>query len=155
VLLHWSLRDETYTFYLAQGAVLFASIISCLSWNDLSTRHWTAPTLWYCSILLAITAVITGATQSLVLDHVCPSSWQTVKACLADQNRLTATPQPNGAMVFTLQYPMMCLSYSIVFFLAGLMSFVYSPVAQSWRWDEDTKVTISSAIIHYHHCSSL
>lgn len=53
---------------LDQGAVMFSSVISCLSWTNLEGRHWVGPAFWYSSIGLSITSVVLAAQQMLVID---------------------------------------------------------------------------------------
>ena len=54
--------------------------------------------------------------------------------------------QPSHMVLFALQAPLMCLTYSIVFFLAGLASVVLSPLAVSPGWNAQAKV--SSPVFH-------
>lgn len=45
----------------AQGAVLFASVIPCLSWNGIADMHLSTRALFHSSIVLALVSVISGA----------------------------------------------------------------------------------------------
>ncbi|MCJ1456296.1 hypothetical protein MMC28_006656 [Mycoblastus sanguinarius] len=112
------------------GAILFTSTISCLSWNNFSDCHWSAPALWYAGILFALTSIMLGAQQTLMI----PDESEVVDA-LTVQNRLTTNKslprRPNCFMLFVLQAPVTCLSYAIMFFLGGLGSVVFSPLAQN------------------------
>ena len=114
----------------SQGAILFTSTISCLSWNNFSDCHWSAPALWYAGILFALTSIMLGAQQTLMI----PDESEVVDA-LTVQNRLTTNKslprRPNCFMLFVLQAPVTCLSYAIMFFLGGLGSVVFSPLAQN------------------------
>lgn len=118
--------------------MLFASVVSCLSWTGLDGRHWTAPAFWYCSIVLAITAVVLGAQQFMVLDNVKPNDWKQFQRHLrvSDQGEW----RPERTMLYVWQSPLMALSYSMVLFMAGLLSYVISPFANKRLWDEDAKV---------------
>ena len=49
--------------------------------------------------------------------------------------------QPSHMVLFALQAPLMCLTYSIIFFLAGLTSVVLSPLAENPGWNSDAKVS--------------
>lgn len=124
----------------SQGAILFTSIISCLSWSNLSRSHWSGPALWYAGIILSLTSVVLGAQQTLEL----PEASGTIDA-LTFKRRLTARhsnpPTPSRIMLFALQAPFMCMTYSIALFLAGLTSVVLSPLARQPMWDDDAKVS--------------
>ena len=50
--------------------------------------------------------------------------------------------RPSHMVLFALQAPIMCLTYSIVFFLAGLASVVLSPVAKNPEWNSEAKVSV-------------
>ncbi|KAI9653779.1 MAG: hypothetical protein M1831_005646 [Alyxoria varia] len=50
--------------------------------------------------------------------------------------------QPSHMVLFALQAPLMCLTYSIIFFLAGLTSVVLSPLAENPGWNSDAKTTV-------------
>lgn len=50
--------------------------------------------------------------------------------------------RPSHLVLFALQAPIMCLTYSIVFFLAGLASVVLSPLAQNPGWNPEAKVSV-------------
>ena len=47
---------------------------------------------------------------------------------------------PNKLHVFALQAPMMFLSWCVVFFLAGLCSVIFGPLARQLAWNDDAKV---------------
>ena len=53
-------------------------------------------------------------------------------------------------MVFAWQCPLMFLSYALIFYLAGLTSYVVSPVAKSGVWDDDAKVCHDQLIVFQH-----
>lgn len=50
--------------------------------------------------------------------------------------------RPRRMMLHVWQVPTECLSYSISSFLVGLMSHIYSVVAQKMAWDSDAKVSV-------------
>jgi hypothetical protein len=77
-------NTEQQTESLLQGAVLFTSVISCLSWTNIDSRHWTGPALWYCSILLAIASVVLAAQQHMVLENIRVENWKTVQTKFAE-----------------------------------------------------------------------
>ena len=114
-------------------------MIASLSWVTLSASHWSGPALWYMGIILALTAIVLGAQQTIVL----PSEVDRDTA-LGVQQRLRVhgkedTPRKN--MLFISQSPIMCFSLSVACFLAGLSSVVVSPLAQSPLWGPEAKVT--------------
>lgn len=124
------------------GAVIFASVNGCLQWNNLEGRHWIGPAFWYASILLSLFAVVLGAQQVLVLDPLEDNEntdWLRVRKRLMVDPPLGAL-QPRLKMLYVWQEPLMCLGYAVVFFVGGLMSHVYSPIAQGRAWNDDAKV---------------
>lgn len=123
-----------------QGAVVFTTVPSCLSWAVLASSHWTASALWYVSIVLAITGTVFGGQQVLLLpEKTDDQNWHIL------YNKLTVV-HPNGTrrarkrMIFAWQCPVMCLAYSVTCFMGGLMSVVFSPVAMNPAWDRNAKV---------------
>lgn len=126
------------------GAVMFASVTSCLSWNTIDSRHWSGPALWHATIILSLSAIFTGAQQSLVLPDA--ASIDTIPQHELDSMKLSfaiSTSQPTKASacaLFSWQIPMMLLGYAVVGFLGGLCSVVLSPLAQKAGWNEEAKV---------------
>ena len=126
-----------------QGAVFFTSLTSCLSWYNLSSRHWSGPALWYAGIILALIAVILGNQQVLVIPD---TSDTTAASTLAIQKRLmtsdssSASPRPKRLMLFTGQAPIMSLSYAMICFLVGMVAVVIGPLAGEQKWGDDAKV---------------
>ena len=49
-------------------------------------------------------------------------------------------------MLFVWQAPLMCMSYSILCFLAGLSSVVISPLASRPMWNNDASVRLSVSV---------
>ena len=123
---------------------MFTSTISCLSWSNLSTTYWPGPALWYGSIILALTSIIVGAQQAMFMpDTVDTEAAQEFRRRHIANNGSEKRPEPRQIMLFVWQAPLMCLSYSIVFFLAGLTSVVLSPLAQRPGWNAEAKVCAS------------
>ena len=50
-----------------QGAVVFATVPTCLTWRGIESVHWSAPAFWYASIVFAVTSVVIAAQQTMVL----------------------------------------------------------------------------------------
>ena len=44
------------------------------------------------------------------------------------------------SFIFMLQAPIMLLTFSVMTFLAGLCSVIFSPIGKDLRWDDDAKV---------------
>lgn len=111
---------------------MFASTISCLSWSNLSTTYWSGPALWYESIILALTSIILGAQQAMFMpDTVDVEASQEFRRRHIADNGSEKRPEPRQVMLFVWQAPLVCLSYSIVFFLAGL-TWVINTTLKSW-----------------------
>lgn len=125
-----------------QGAILFTSIISCLSWSNLSNTNWSGPAFWYAGIILALISIVLGAQQTMVL----PDMQDDIDS-INIRNRLMAAntpqPRPSRIMLFVWQSPLMCLTYSIICFLAGLSSVVISPLVRQPSWNDEAKVWFS------------
>lgn len=127
------------------GAVLFASIIAALSWPAIATTHWSCPALWYAGILFSLMAVVLGAQQLIVIsDGFSPTTWNDA---LEIRRRLVTVDQsgqwqPSRVMLFVLQAPLMCLAYSMLLFLAGLVSFIVSPLALKPAWNDEAKTVV-------------
>ena len=88
-------------------------------------------------------AVILGAQQLIVISN--SFSAATDNNALEIRGRLmvvdrSGRDQPSRVMLFVLQSPLMCLAYSILLFLAGLLSFVISPLALKPAWNDEAKV---------------
>ena len=125
---------------LLQGAIMFASMISGLSWNNVSTSHWSGAALWYAGIILALTSIVLGAQQTMIMPEVVDTNTAQAfrRRLIVDENAKTAMPR--RSMLFVWQAPLMCLSYSIVCFLTGLTSVVVSPLGRDPTWNDGAKV---------------
>ena len=121
---------------------MFASTISCLSWSNLSSSYWSGPALWYGSIVLALMAVMLGAQQVMFLpDKFDGNAARDFRRRLMVRSReKRAELEPRQSMLFAWQAPLMCLSCSVLFFHAGLLSVVVSPLARKPGWGDEAKV---------------
>lgn len=125
---------------------MFASTISCLSWGVLSSSYWSGPALWYGSIVLALMAVMLGAQQVMFLpDNFDGNAARSFRKRLMvrsnrEEKRAIELLEPRQSMLFAWQAPLMCLSCSVVFFHAGLLSVVVSPLARKREWGDEAKV---------------
>ena len=137
-----------------------------MTWISTDRAHWSGAALFYCSLLFALIAVVLGSQQLLALpkadvesdeDPIVGANGSVVWSPRADahqrqqgaaaiQKRLTKQADGRGAVelrarfVFMLQAPIMMLMFSVMTFLAGLCSVVYSPLAQNLQWNDDAKV---------------
>ena len=89
---------------------MFASTISCLSWSNLSSSHWSGPALWYGSIVLALMAVMLGAQQVMFLpDNFDGNAARDFRKRLMVRSReKRAELEPRQSMLFAWQAPLMC-----------------------------------------------
>ncbi|KAL8765063.1 MAG: hypothetical protein Q9194_006693 [Teloschistes cf. exilis] len=126
-------RINESKYVQAAGAVLFASVIGCLSWNTITESHWTARALFYSSIIFALVSVVTGAQQLWVLPNE-----DSLKAPDVDLEPLEwHMKNHKKRFVFAIQCPLMFFSYSVATFLSGLFSVVFSPLAGKATWSDD------------------
>ena len=128
------------------GAVIFASVSSCLSWDAVNRSHWSGPALWACCIVLALACILTGAQQCLVLpdaETLASLTLEEVESMrLSFTGRAKPLDKPGVCTLFAWQIPMMLLSYAVICFLAGLCSVVLSPLARNPHWSGDAKVSV-------------
>lgn len=75
-------------------------------------------------------------------------SLQQISVTLVKEHLCQTSKQPNWKYVFAWQSPIMFLSYALVFYMAGLTSYIASPVAQNPIWDDNAKVGTASPLIH-------
>ena len=95
--------------------------------------------MWYAALIFALVSIILGAQQTIIM----PEASDGIDPLIIKQRLLASdsfTPRPNRLMLFVWQSPLMCISSSIMCFLAGLTSVVLSPLAQDPRWNEAAKV---------------
>lgn len=141
-------------FHSGQGAVLFASAISCLSWENILSSHWSARALFYSSIIFAFVAVVTGQQQQMVLPREEPG--KDFEPSDTDLDKFTETIRNGGSeVVFALQTPLMLFSLAAASFLAGLFSVVFSPLGSNLEWGNDAKVCCVSGSIEVHQLMSV
>lgn len=123
-----------------QGAVIFASVPSCLAWDNVPSSHWSARGLFYSSIVLALVAIVTGAQQQMVL----PSNDVDIKhadlddfVTLLTRGNSDGSPQSrsgrNHRLIFALQLPLMIFSLAVAAFLGGLLAVVFGPLGSIQR----------------------
>jgi len=124
--------------------------IGCWSWSTPADYQWLEKAAWFACILLSITAIMTGAQQTLLLETSEPSSQmspdhlhnlrRSLEGCCSNQQH----PKPCPIVIFSWQVPIMLLCYAVISFLAGLCVVVYSPIAGKVEWNADAKVSIYS-----------
>ncbi|OQU99756.1 hypothetical protein CLAIMM_05343 [Cladophialophora immunda] len=162
--------DESKYIQLAGGFV-FTTVATCLTWPATNRGHWSGAALFYCSILFALIAIVCGSQQLLVLPTAdktavlpTPSRPMALADAMAIKERLTVSGQfrhPNAAaahhrpfpedlkvgFVFSLQAPIMLLTFSTMTFLAGLCSVVFSPLARDLRWNDEAKIAVVFLVV--------
>ena len=159
--------EFTLRFIGYQSAVLAAAVIGTFSWNAVSDAYWLASAFWYCSLVLAILGLALAAQEVAVLDLIrTRQSAEQPITSKADMRRylpliLTESRSgdreserristesndvgvwsPKWKMVFAWQCPIMFLSYSVCFYLAGLTNFVCTPLIRRESWNTNSKVS--------------
>lgn len=122
---------------------IFAAMIASLSWTTIPDSHWSGPALWYAGIVFALTAVVLGAQQTILI----PAEVDEKTACrLRERLESDTKDMPRQDMLFILQSPIMCLSLSVACFLAGLTSVVISPLARHPVWGMEAKVGLRQVL---------
>lgn len=127
-----------------QGAVLFASVVSCLGWDNLTASHWLGPASFYVTILLSLASIFTAAQQTIVLpDKDAAKSYdldqiEALRVSLLGPSR--DDEEPALTTLFAWQCPIMLMGYSVVFFLVGLCTVVITPLSLRPEWGAAAKV---------------
>lgn len=123
--------------------MLFASVISCLSWDGISDLHWSARALFHSSIILALVSVVSGAQQQWTL----PAE-DSLKAGNIELGRIkNLLENHKKGLVFALQCPLMFFAYSVALFLSGVYAVIFSPLVRHGSWGDDTKVRSDHSLI--------
>ena len=112
--------------------------------------HWSASALFFASILFALAAIISGSQQLWLLPRLGdqPSAREDERLKQTQgvddlMERLRSTTRPGRLKtryLFTLQAPLLLLTFSVMTFLGGLCSLVYSPLSRTLKWDDQAKV---------------
>lgn len=128
--------------------MIFASIIQCFSWNGIGDTHWLVPASWYLSILFALFAVVLGAQQTVLVGDRNREHYQgpLQKLCPPDSHGFVDGRRPSLTLMLAWQGPIMFLSYSLVWYIIGLSTWIIYPVVQKAQWDDDAKVTLSQLL---------
>ena len=146
-------------------------MIGSFSWNAVLDAHWLTPALWYSSLVLSILGVIQSAQQIAVLQllgqlptrandgfkdgaqvrRYLPLMMSEVSKQNTNAQRLIDRDgvgewKPRYKMIFTWQCSTMVLSYSIIFFLAGLTILVCTPLIRGNGWNSGYNVSESFLI---------
>jgi hypothetical protein len=116
------------------------------------SAHWSALALWYVSVLFALVSIFTGAQQALVLYGMTPDArgdHSEVEDSTTDsiRRRFQASRDenlPSLRMLFVWQVPIMFLGYSVLTFLTGYCSVIFSPLTEQTGWNADAKVSYLS-----------
>jgi hypothetical protein len=144
-----------------QSTILAGAVIGCFSWQPLSNQYWEGPAFWYCSLVLSVTAILLSSSQAFIFSALnAPTaglnSSGDIRRYLAlilvtskQQASLCSENFPSGAfqdshprwkMVFTWQAPMMLMAYAVMFFLAGLTTYVCTPLFRGEFPNDEAKV---------------
>ena len=141
-------------------------MIGSFSWNAILDAYWLTSAFWYSSLVLSILGVLQSAQQIAVLQllgqlptrandglkhgakvrrylplMMSEVSKRNVNAqCLVDRDRVGEW-KPRYKMIFTWQCSTMLLSYSIIFFLAGLTILVCTPLIKGYGWNSAYNVS--------------
>lgn len=154
-------------FISIASAILAAATIGSFSWSAIVDAYWLASAFWYSSLILSILGILLAAQQitvlqllgrpptqtydgfpekadvrrflPLILSEVRPHGTRTNAVCDSDS---VGEWRPRWKMVFIWQCPVMFLSYSICFFLAGLTLFVCTPLIRGDEWNAASDVAV-------------
>ena len=105
---------------------------------------------------MALMAAVLGAEHTLMLPNLpAPTSnFLTIRKKLRGKMSTKDDVRPGGIILFSLQAPLMCLAYAMILFLAGLASFVISPLAKNPRWGAEAKVRDRIESKHRRACAT-
>ncbi len=136
------------------------------SWPQVESTYWLAQAFWYCSLALAISALISSAQQSKVLDSLPSTSDDSIAKEdleIVAQSILRLSPSQNlpqnsqdtlvkrggshQAMVYVWQCPTMFMSYAWLTFLVGLTLHICTPLILGYPWGNNTKVSLKLAAV--------
>lgn len=118
---------------------MFNAVISSLSWSTAFQRHWTCPAFWYASMLFSLIAIPLAAQQTLVFETIDSRKWRETCKKLAYEDSEKKW-RCRGSVLYVFQSHIQCFSYSVVCFLAGFVSYIYSPLAMERGWNDNAKV---------------
>jgi len=135
--------------------------------------YWLASAFWYSSLVLSILGILLASQQTtvlqllgrpptntlggyaekndvrrflpLILTKVRPRILQDTES--VDDGYHLGQWRPRWKMVFIWQCPIMFMSYSVCFFLAGLTLFVCTPLIRGDNWSTASNVNISFLIM--------
>ena len=130
-----------------KGGFLFTSVTSCLQWYGTQTSHWSAPALFYSSLIFSLLAVVNGSQQILLLPETKAGGYYSDRdedeaRSIQDRLRKDGAYEVKRRWLFALQAPMMLLTLSVMTFLAGLCSVIFSPLAHHLAWNSEAKVSL-------------
>jgi hypothetical protein len=131
------------------------------SWPQVTSAYWLARALWYSSLLLAISAAITSAQHTSIIDSMAPTSperpldiaelhymrkvilrFSDEAASDIERNEFGETKPGFRArvMLYIWQCPMMLMAYSWVTFGLALTLFICTPFITHQPWGDGKKV---------------
>lgn len=124
-----------------------------MTWPATAQAHWTAAALFYLSTVFALVAIISSSQQLWILPRLDLGTLSDVREkhrriedLSAFVHRVQKTNGRSGTLkpkyIFALQAPIMLLTLSVLAFLAGMCSTIYSPLAQRLAWNDDAKISL-------------
>lgn len=136
-------------------------MIGSFSWTAIPNAYWVSLALWYCSLVLSILGILVAAQQIAVLTllgepKVSKASgdirrYRPLLLAEVGEREFDVRPYSDGSnrgiwrprwkMVFTWQCPVMFMSYSVCFFLAGLTLYICTPLIRGAQWSEGVNVS--------------
>lgn len=154
----------------SQCAIIAAAVIGSFSWNAAFEVYWLAPAFWYGSLVLSILGLLLSTQQTAVLhllddgdahDELGATKMDVTRYLPLMLTEARQHPYPAGSrrdeqvmrrwrprwkMVFTWQCPIMFMSYSVCFYLAGLTIYVCTPLIRGHGWNSGSNVSFCSLI---------
>lgn len=125
---------------------------TCLTWPATVRAHWTASALFYLSTVFALVAIVSSSQQLWILPRLDLGSTindvhekhRRIEDLSAFVHRVQRTRDGKlkAKYLFALQAPIMLLTLSVLAFLAGMCSTIYSPLAVKLAWDDAAKVSV-------------
>jgi len=159
---HTCVSLRNHLLICSKGGFLFTSVTSCLQWNSIERSHWSVSALFYSSLLFSLVAVISGSQQNLVLprekfEKSQNDDKQDLDLAVSVQEKIRGRSLDglNSFYVYALQTPIMLLSFSVMTFLAGLCSVIFSPLTINVAWNSDAKVKCPQGVRQFTETASI
>lgn len=142
-----------------------------MTWPSTERAHWSAVALFYQSTVFALVAIISSSQQLWILPRLDLDTLTDVNEVhrrIEDMSMFIHKVQKSSGhgtlkakYIFALQAPIMLLTVSVLAFLAGMCSTIFSPLAQNLAWNSDAKVSrpalcayVAKRLLRYPVCSA-